>query len=90
MVLERTVGKGTLFARCSTCNSSLNNYASEHPFKDGQSTEAVHVNTIDNYCAAEGVGQIDLLKIDAEGLDFERALRRGRNVQWTSNWHSSG
>ena len=68
--LGDTLGEGTLFVRRSTDNSSLNNYASEHPLEDVQSAEAVHINTIDNYCTIEGIDRIDLLKVDTEGLDL--------------------
>lgn len=68
--LGDAVGEGTLFVRRSTDNSSLKNYASEHPLEDLQSAELVHVSTIDNFCATEGIDQIDLLKVDTEGLDL--------------------
>lgn len=68
--LGDAVGEGTLFVRRSTDNSSLNNYASEHPLEDLQSAETVYVSTIDNYCATEGIDRIDLLKVDTEGLDL--------------------
>ena len=70
VALGDTVGEGTLFVRRSTDNSSLNNYASEHPLEDLQSAETVHVSTIDNYCATEAIDRIDLLKVDTEGLDL--------------------
>ena len=31
----------------------------------------VEVRTLEHYCAEQGIGYIDVLKIDAEGFDFE-------------------
>lgn len=38
-------------------------------------TERIHVSTLDNFCAARGIEQIDLLKLDVEG--HELAVLRG-------------
>lgn len=39
------------------------------------SVESVRVDTLDNFCAAQGITQIDLLKIDTQG--FELPVLRG-------------
>jgi len=56
----------------------------DHTLTDNKTTVEVTVDTLDNYCEREGIFQIDLLKIDAQGADLkvlqgaEQLLREGR------------
>ncbi len=56
----------------------------DHTWTDNTATVEVKVDTLDNYCEREGIRQIDLLKIDAQGADLKvlqgagRMLREGR------------
>jgi FkbM family methyltransferase len=75
--LSDNVGEGTLYVRRGTANSSLLNYTTEHRAEDLRHEEAVRIDTIDNYCAANGIERIDMLKVDTEGLDLS-VLTGGR------------
>ena len=43
------------------------------------SIESVQVETLDRFCAAQGINQIDLLKIDTQGFELP-VLRGGINL----------
>lgn len=57
-----------IFGESSAMNSL---YPREGPNFSIQNKETVRIDTIDNYCAANRIEEIDFLKIDAEGHDFE-------------------
>jgi len=65
---------------------------------ESASREEVDVTSIDDYCAANGIGHVDFIKIDTEGNDFEVLLgTRGlletgkvELVQFEYNWRWIG
>jgi len=57
--------------------SSLHNRPSIASERHG--TQIVTVTTIDDYCRAEGIAKIDLLKIDTEGHDLE-VIKGGKEM----------
>ena len=59
---ERHLGWNTL------ANRPLENYGID---VKPVAIEDVEATTIDNYCEREGIGKIDLLKIDVEGAEFQ-------------------
>jgi len=60
--------------------------------------ETIEVTTLDRYCAASGIGQVDLLKVDAEGHDLLVLTGAGRlfgeqriaMAQFEYNWRWIG
>jgi FkbM family methyltransferase len=59
-------------ARMHVHGSGLGTNSLVEPIDDRNAvTEEVQLTTVDLYCAANTIGTIDLLKIDAEGHDFD-------------------
>ena len=53
-------------------------YLTEHPTmnslierENSRGSEEVQIETVDSFCATNGIERIDLLKVDAEGFDLE-------------------
>lgn len=75
--------------RGSTIASLIETRHAIRPF-DRSADETVKVTTLDIFCEAEGVGRIDLLKVDVEGAELAvlrgaaRMMREGRigNIQF--------
>ena len=53
--------------------SGMNSLKGIHPHLEGSNfrSEQVEVTTLDEWCPKNGIGQVDLLKIDTEGFDLE-------------------
>lgn len=59
--------EGCLFNSRFSCCSSLN----PHPLADNGISEFVKINKIDSFCIENKIDRINVLKIDAEGHDFQ-------------------
>lgn len=70
--LGRETGERLLFMdKPGSRLASLTKRRMDHFGKDFAETEAVLVDTLDNYCSLHGVEHIDLLKLDAEGHELD-------------------
>ena len=64
----------------------LSNSGGDRIMGDGQGTIPVRVTTLDRFAEAEGIGHVDLIKIDVEGFEMhvlrggEQVIRRDRPV----------
>lgn len=88
--LAETAGTSTLYLNADPeTNALFPNAAAADSFQPPGAaneigTETVEVTTLDDYCAATGIGMIDLLKIDAQGSELriltgaKRLLAEGR------------
>ncbi len=84
MALAREVGKATLHSdEPGSGMASLTDRRLEHRNIQISHHETVNVDSIDHYCEANSIAQIDLLKIDVEGHELdvlaggERMLKKG-------------
>lgn len=76
LALGSEVGRLALHgAEAGATTASLLQLRNPHQPSCRQSEEIVEVDTLDRFCAAEGIERIDFLKIDVEG--FECAVLRG-------------
>ena len=72
IALGRETGERLLFTdKPGSRLASLTKRRMDHFGKDFAETEAVLVDTLDNYCSLHGVEHIDLLKLDAEGHELD-------------------
>lgn len=72
-VHQLALGQRTEAVRIALQNDSVFNSLGFLPGETGQAenTEVIQVTTVDEFCAAQGIDYIDLLKTDAQGFDIE-------------------
>jgi FkbM family methyltransferase len=63
-------GSADVILQPDSSNNSLQNTA-KPPLPEGSRTERVDIDTLDDFCHAHDISQIDYLKIDTEGYDLE-------------------
>lgn|SRR6185437_9361855 len=79
IALGETAGTRTMHLMC---NSELNTLMQESALKGDVSGECeqIRLATLDEFCVSEGIGRIDLLKMDAQGYELNILEGAGKTL----------
>jgi FkbM family methyltransferase len=78
--LSSQAGEADLYAdHPGSTLASLSKRSMDHLGIAYEHVEKIHLETLDAYCARQGVGQIDLLKLDVEGHELD-VLQGGQEM----------
>jgi FkbM family methyltransferase len=76
------IGSTQIFLQKDSEWNSLAEKPNQRRSAEAAETETIRIRKVDEFCQAEGVAKIDLLKIDTEG--FELQVLRGAEMMFTS------
>jgi len=69
-VLKKGISNKTGKLKFYLCDDDAYNSIGNHPMREVINIKEIDVTTLNEFCAAENISNIDLLKVDTEGADY--------------------